>query len=135
MAPPDVAMISGGANTLKILTSANLLLPLDDYANQYKWSSREDGIRVGSSLYGLSSSVELVAMLYNRDVFGKLGLQAPGDWETLTDDLDTIKAGGYIPVTFGAKDGALDNYSALVEANSDIGDLTPLLRTPVARPS
>ncbi|HVU14723.1 MAG TPA: extracellular solute-binding protein [Phototrophicaceae bacterium] len=120
---PDVAMIPG-QTALDSLKQSDLLLALDDYAQKYHWNNNAPE---GDSLYGVPATVSIVGMFYNHDVFNRFGLQVPLDWETFSDELDTIKAGGYIPVTFAAQDGALDPYSALVEANSDIGDLTPLL--------
>ncbi len=117
---PDVVMLPGGQSVLDSLVQTNLLLALDDYANKYHWKNDAPAL---SSLYGVPATVSIVAMFYNRDVFNRFGLQAPGDWDTFADQLDTLKAGGVIPVTFGAKDGTLDTYSALVEANSDMSDL------------
>ncbi len=38
-------------------------------------------------------------MVYNREIFKQLGLDAPETWEELIDDLSRIKEAGYIPVT------------------------------------
>jgi raffinose/stachyose/melibiose transport system substrate-binding protein len=132
---PDVAMINQGLTNMAALVKAGLLLPLNDYADQYKWWDRygaglharnsvtDDGEHVGSgSLYGMSVTSEVVAMFYNKDIFTKLNLTVPKTWDELQADLEAIKAGGYVPVTFGNLEGwpGIHTYGALAHVYSDI---------------
>lgn len=139
---PDVAMINQGLTNMAALVKAGLLLPLDDYADQYDWWSRygmglhgrnmvtDDGLHVGSGhLYGMSVTSEVVAMFYNKQIFSDLGLEVPADWESLVADLQTIKDAGYVPITFGNLEGwpGIHTYGALAHVYSDLDAINAMI--------
>jgi raffinose/stachyose/melibiose transport system substrate-binding protein len=139
---PDVAMINQGLTKSAALVQAGLLLPLDSYADQYDWWSRygmglharnsvtEDGSQIGSgNLYGMSTTSEVVAVFYNKAIFEELGLEVPATWEDLTAALQTIKDGGYIPITFGNLEAwpGIHTYGALAHVFSDLADIDNLI--------
>lgn len=139
---PDVAMINQGTTNMGALVAAGLLLPLNDYADQYGWWSRygaglharnsvsDDGTQVGSgSLYGMSVTAEVVAVFYNKTIFSDLGIEVPTTWDDLVTDLQTIKDGGYVPITFGNLDAwpGIHTYGALAHIYSDIGDIDDMI--------
>ncbi len=139
---PDVAMINQGLSNMAALVKAGLLLPLNAYADQYDWWSRygaglharnsvtDDGSQVGSgSLYGVSVTSEVVAVFYNKQIFSDLGLEVPATWDELETALQTIKDGGFVPVTFGNLEGwpGIHTYGALAHVYSDIKDIDDMI--------
>jgi raffinose/stachyose/melibiose transport system substrate-binding protein len=139
---PDVAMINQGLTNMAALVKAGLLLPLNDYADQYDWWSRygaglharnsvtDDGSKVGSGkLYGMSVTSEVVAMFYNKDIFNQLNLQVPTTWDELETDLQTIKAGGLVPITFGNLEGwpGIHTYGALAHVYSNLDGINNMI--------
>ena len=96
---PDVTMINQGYGGMGALVEAGLLLPLNDYADQYGWWDRyaaglhsrnsfsEDGKQFGvGNLYGVSVTAEVVGVYYHRDLFESHGLEVP---QTLAE-LETL---------------------------------------------
>ena len=139
---PDVAMINQGITKSAALVQAGLLLPLDAYADQYDWWSRygmglhgrnsvtEDGTRIGSgSLYGMSTTSEVVAVFYNKAIFSEVGIEVPATWEELETDLQTLKDAGYVPITFGNLEGwpGIHTYGALAHVFSNLADIDNLI--------
>lgn len=139
---PDVAMINQGLSNMAALVKAGLLLPLNDYADEYGWWDRygaglhgrnsvtDDGEHVGSgSLYGMSVTSEVVAVFYNKDIFSSLNLTVPTTWDELTADLEAIKAGGLVPITFGNLEGwpGIHTYGALAHVYSDINAINDMI--------
>jgi raffinose/stachyose/melibiose transport system substrate-binding protein len=115
---PDVAMINQGFANMGALVSAGLLLPLNDYADQYDWWSRyaaglharnsfsEDGTQFGvGNLYGVSNTAEVVAVFYWREDFEALGLEVPQTLEEFEAALAALKDAGSTPIMFGSLDG------------------------------
>ncbi|MCA9909334.1 MAG: extracellular solute-binding protein, partial [Anaerolineae bacterium] len=130
---PDVAMINQGVANMGALVAANLLLPLNDYADQYDWWSRyglglharnsvvADGSRIGSGdLYGVSNIAEVVAIFYHKDVFEELGLSVPSTFDEFEAMLPAINEAGYTPITFGNLDAwpGIHTYGAVLHSYS-----------------
>ncbi len=139
---PDVAMINQGLTNMAALVKAGLLLPLNDYADQYDWWSRygmglhgrnmvtDDGSQVGSGkLYGMSVTAEVVAMFYNKQIFSDLSLEVPATWEDLVADLQTIKDANLVPITFGNLEGwpGIHTYGALAHVYSDLDAINAMI--------
>ncbi len=139
---PDVAMINQGLTNMAALVKAGLLLPLNDYADQYDWWSRygeglhgrnsvtDDGSKVGSGkLYGMSITSEVVAMFYNKDIFSQLNIEMPTTWDDLVADLQTIKDGGFVPITFGNLEAwpGIHTYGALAHVYSNLDDINNMI--------
>jgi raffinose/stachyose/melibiose transport system substrate-binding protein len=111
---PDVAGVNQGFTAMGALVKANLLLPLDDYAAKYGWVARSssgilrlnsfkpDGSNFGSgSLYGLSTTAEIVGIFYNKAKLKELGLEVP---KTADEFIAAIRAGHKkygVAVSFG----------------------------------
>jgi raffinose/stachyose/melibiose transport system substrate-binding protein len=64
-----------------------------------------DAVRVDGELYSLPKSVNIIGVYYNKDMFKRLGISAPTNWNEYIAVLDTIKAAGITPMMSGAKDG------------------------------
>jgi raffinose/stachyose/melibiose transport system substrate-binding protein len=130
---PDVAMINQGYTGMGALVQAGLLLPLNDYADQYGWWDRyamglhsrnsftEDGKQLGDgNLYGVSCTAEVVGVYYHKDVFAELGLKVPTTYDEFEALLKTLKDAGKTPIVFGSLDGwpAIHEYGAIEHAFS-----------------
>lgn len=115
--PPDVVEVNQGYPDMVSFVKANMLLPLDNYAKVYDWSSRwpqalldlnrvnDDASKFGTGkLYGVSQMGEYVGVYYNKAKLQKLGLQPPKTWADFTADLAKAKAGGEVPIQLGNLD-------------------------------
>ncbi len=124
---PDVAQVNQGRSDMGAMVQADLLLPLNDYAAQYKWSERfssissrnsftADGKTFGQgNLYGVSATGEVVGVYYNKGMFETHGWAIPTTFDEFQTLLATIKAAGITPISFGSLDGwnAIHEFSAI----------------------
>lgn len=125
---PDVSQVNQGRGDMGAMVQADLLLPLDDYAEQYGWndlfsasvlsrnSFTPDGATFGEgSLYGVSPTAEVVGVYYNKQKFEENGWTVPTTWDEFTQLLADIKAAGETPIAFGNLDGwnGIHEFSAV----------------------
>lgn len=125
---PDVTMVNQGYSGMGALVEAGLLLPLNDYADQYQWWDRyatglhsrnsfsEDGTQFGvDNLYGISATAEVVGVYYHRDIFEEHGLEIPQTLAEMETLMDTLLEAGVTPIVFGSLDGwpAIHEFSVL----------------------
>jgi raffinose/stachyose/melibiose transport system substrate-binding protein len=114
---PDVVQANNGRPMMGAFVEAGLLLPLDDYAEQYGWTERfpdsvratasytPDGVTFGEgSLYGLAQQGELVGVFYNRAKLDDLGLAVPETWEDFLAAIEAANAAGEVAMPFGNVD-------------------------------
>lgn len=128
---PDVAMVNQGIANMGALVKAGLLLPLDDYAEQYGWLDRygeglhrrnrftEGAAQFGEgNLYGMSNTAEVVGVFYHRDIFADNGIELPTTLEEFESAAQTLKDAGITPIVFGSLDGwpAIHEYGAIQNA-------------------
>ena len=91
--PPDLAHGNQGFTVDGTLIQNGLVIPLDEYADQYGWKNlfaegslaefswSDDGSTWGSgSLYGISPVAEDVIVYYNKDKLKSLGLSVPSNF-------------------------------------------------------
>lgn len=111
---PDVVQANNGRPAMGAFVEAGLLLPLDDYAEQYGWTERfpesvratasytPDGVTFGEgSLYGLAQQGELVGVYYNRAKLDDLGIDVPETWEDFLAAVENAHAAGELALPFG----------------------------------
>lgn len=125
---PDVSQVNQGRGDMGALVESGLLLPLDEYAEQYGWTERfsesvnrrnrftEDGSEFGTgNLYGVSPTAEVVGVYYNKDKFEEYGWEIPTTFEAFEQLLADIEAAGETPIAFGNLDGwpGIHVYSAV----------------------
>jgi len=135
---PDVAMINQGYTGMGALVKAGLLLPLNDYADQYKWWDRyatvlhgrnsftADGTQIGEgNLYGMSNTGEVVGVYYWKQDFADLNLEIPTTLDEFATLLQTLKDAGKVPIVFGSLDGwpAIHEFGAIEHALSTVDDI------------
>ncbi|MCL8024472.1 extracellular solute-binding protein [Nocardioides bruguierae] len=117
---PDITECGQGYTQMGPLVDANLVLPLDDYADLYGWGDRipsgfldqsrmdDEGSSFGAgTLYGLPVAGNLLGVYYNRPAVEALGIDV-STIETV-DDLEAAlkeaKAAGDVPLMLGNQDG------------------------------
>jgi raffinose/stachyose/melibiose transport system substrate-binding protein len=64
-----------------------------------------DSDRVDGSVYAIPGPPGEIGVYYNKDMFKKLGLSVPTNWNEFISVLDKIKAAGIIPMMAGGKEG------------------------------
>ncbi|MCU0483054.1 MAG: extracellular solute-binding protein [Chloroflexi bacterium] len=129
-AGPDIAQVNQGRPDMGAAVQAGLLLPLTDYAATYGWTERwgagvlarnsfsDDGKTFGTgTLYGVSVTGEIVGLFISIDVGAKYELPGrPASFDELMQAFETVKAGGGVPIAFGALDGdALQIYASILQ--------------------
>lgn len=115
--PPDVVEANNGYSAMGPLVKANLLLPLDKYADAYGWNDRystgilkmnqfsADAKNFGEgNLYGLPMTGEVVGVYYNKAKLEALGLEVPTTYEEFQTAVSKAKEAGEIPIQFGNLD-------------------------------
>ncbi len=115
---PDIAQINQGWSDMGSMVQGGLLVNLTPYAEKYGWlqkispgiiarnSFTGDGAIFGQgNLYGVAPVAELVGVYYRKDIFEELGLSVPKTFEEFEAAMETIKAAGQVPLTFGNLDG------------------------------
>lgn len=125
---PDVAQVNQGRSDMGAMVQADLLLPLNNYSNQYGWANTfstsvtsrnsftPDGKTFGQgNLYGVSPTAEVVGVYYNKGIFEEYGWQIPQTFEEFDALLAKIKAASITPISFGTLDGwnAIHEFSAI----------------------
>ncbi|GAB4455682.1 MAG: extracellular solute-binding protein [Anaerolineae bacterium] len=139
---PDVTMINQGYSGMGALVQAGLLLPLNDYADQYDWWSRyalglhsrnsfsEDGAQFGvGNLYGVSNTAEVVGVYYHKGIFEEYGLEIPQTLEAFEALANTLLENGVTPIVFGSLDGwpAIHEFSVLQGVYITLEELDALM--------
>lgn len=115
---PDVSQVNQGRGNMGPLVQGDLLLPVDEYADQYGWGERlsesiqrrnrftADGQTFGEgNLYGVSPTAEVVGVYYNQDKFEEYGWSIPATFDEFQQLLADIAATGETPIAFGNLDG------------------------------
>jgi raffinose/stachyose/melibiose transport system substrate-binding protein len=98
-----------GPSTLQLFASANYLLPLDKYAQQYGWEQRfnefaYDTEKRDGKLMGVPAAHETTVVYYNKKMFEDNGWQVPQNYNDLVQLSEKIKAKSIIPFAFGSSD-------------------------------
>jgi raffinose/stachyose/melibiose transport system substrate-binding protein len=114
---PDISQINNGENSMGPMVRAGLILPMDDYAEQYGWNNllspgliarnryTEDGETIGQGvLWGVSSEAEIVGFYYNKQIFADNGVEIPETFADLEAAMQAFKDAGVTPLVFGNLD-------------------------------
>lgn len=138
---PGVANVNQGAPDMGEMVSADLLVPLDDYAQTYGWLERfsegllarnrwSDSGQFGEgSLYGVAPQAEIVGVYYNKDLFEQAGVSVPATFEEFESALATLKEAGITPIVYGGLDGwpGIHLYGAIQQLFVDRAYLDDLI--------
>lgn len=115
---PDVFQANNGRPDMGKFVQAGQLLPLDRYADAYRWTDRypesvrkyssysPDGKTFGTgNLYGLPQVGEVVGVYANKAVLAKADVsEVPTDWAGFEASLQKVKDAGEQPLVLGNLD-------------------------------
>ena len=139
---PDVVEANQGWPDMGHLVKAGLLLPLDNYAQAYGWTSRvspnvlrvsswsPDGKEFGTgSLYGYTTMGEIVGVYYNKQILSDLGLTVPTTFGEFEQDLEAAKQAGQIPIQFANNDAfpGIHEFATIQDQIAPTSYLTDLI--------
>lgn len=123
---PDVIFYDAGAGYAGVLAEAGLLIPIEQYADEYGWRDRiaEQSLEAASingELYGLPLQVDLIGMFYNQTLMEEEGFAVPQTVDELITFCEQASEAGYIPLAFTNNPGwqAFHQFSML--ANNMLG--------------
>ena len=107
---PDILLYGTGAGFMGPLVDANLLLPLDDYVDQYGWRDRIypwtwESTTFNGHVYAIGHELEMIGVYYNKSIFADLGLEVPTTYDEFLAVCEAVKAAGYIPLAFANQPG------------------------------
>ncbi|MFF2483755.1 extracellular solute-binding protein [Paenibacillus sp. NPDC058071] len=57
------------------------------------------------TVYGVPMALNIVAVMYNKDIFEKYSLKEPATWAEMLQTAETLKSNKVTPFAFGSKDG------------------------------
>lgn len=98
---PDIFYYDAGPGYMGALADAGLLLPLDDYAEQYGWNDKIAGwalnacVRDGK-LWGIASEYEMLCVFYNKEIFETLGVEVPTTYNEFVHICEVAKENGIV---------------------------------------
>jgi raffinose/stachyose/melibiose transport system substrate-binding protein len=107
---PSVFEANEGYLSLGQFVKDHLLVPLDSYAAEYHWLSRQsptlidlDGRQTATAigtgqLWGLSATGDWVGVFYNKKLLTKIGQSVPTTFNQFVHDMALAKAAGTIPL-------------------------------------
>ena len=139
---PDVVEANQGWPDMGHLVKAGLLLPLDNYAQAYGWTSRvspnvlrvsswsPDGKEFGTgSLYGYTTMGEIVGVYYNKQILSELGLTVPTTFGEFEQDLEAAKQARQIPIQFANNDAfpGIHEFATIQDQIAPTSYLTDLI--------
>jgi len=105
---PDVVMAPGPAGAQEY-TDANLLLELDEYAEQYGWQNKILGWaldlgRYEGKLYAIPYQLQTMLLYYNQSLFEEKGLEPPTNRDDLEAMAEELMGQGIVPFAAGIRD-------------------------------
>ncbi|QUS37339.1 extracellular solute-binding protein [Falsirhodobacter algicola] len=137
---PKVSQVNQGAKDMGTMAKSGLLVPLDDYAEEYGWGAgqsaglidrgrwSESGQFGEGPNYGISSLGEIVGLFYNEQILKDAGVTLPiADFEGFLDALQKVKDAGVAPIAMGTAEGnlPLHLYASIFETNISAEDRAP----------
>ena len=116
--PPDVAHGNQGYTIDGLLIQGDLIIPLDDYAEQYGWEDafgsgtldqyrfNDEGTDFGKGkLWGVSAVAEFVGVYYNKEKLAAIGGDRPATFEEFEALLGDAVDAGEVPIQLGNAEG------------------------------
>lgn len=108
------------------LFRAGLLLPLDEYAEQYGWRDRffPAGLQwtlVDDQISGLGLEYEFVGVFVNKTIFEEEGWEVPQTLDQLLAYCQDAKEKGYVPVAHGQNPGWQNYFSFTMPVHNVVG--------------
>lgn len=106
---PDVIQYSVGKGSAGVLASAGLVVPLDEYAAKFNWTSQLSPIalleaQLNGKLYGAPQESEVSLIFVNKTLFEQSGLTVPTTHEEALQLAKDAVAQGLTPLAYGELD-------------------------------
>ena len=104
---PDMIFVQAmyaGENSVYSLAKAGYLEPLNDLKCIHYSGTCSDYFTLDDNVYAVSSGISLLGTYYNKDIFSKLKLKEPKNWEEFLACCKKIKQSGITPIVAGDKD-------------------------------
>ncbi len=130
---PDVIQYSVGKGSAGVLAEAGLLVPLDEYAAKYNWTTRLSPIAIleaqlDGQLWGAPQESEVSCIFVNKSLFDQHGLAVPTTHEEMVQLAKDATAKGVVPLAYGELDiypswWALSHVTSNAIGASAAGDL------------
>ncbi len=123
---PDVIALNGPTSA-QDFAAANYLLPLDEYAEKYKWEEdyypwAYQTVQNNGKQIALPGSYETLVVYYNRDMFKQNGWEVPTSYEELEELNKKMADKDIIPFAFGSSDfKAANEWWLSVAFNETVG--------------
>ena len=123
---PDVIFYDAGPGFAGVLAEAGLLMPLDDYAEQYGWKERVAAPAVEATtldgvFYGMPLQTDLIGMYSNQTLLSEAGLEVPTTLDELVAFCGAATDAGYIPIAFADQPGWPAYHQFSMTSNQMIG--------------
>lgn len=123
---PDVIFYDAGPGFAGVLAEAGLLMPLDDYAEQYGWKERVAAPAVEATtldgvFYGMPLQTDLIGMYSNQTLLSEAGLEVPTTLDELVAFCGAATEAGYIPIAFADQPGWPAYHQFSMTSNQMIG--------------
>jgi raffinose/stachyose/melibiose transport system substrate-binding protein len=108
------------------LFQAGLLLPLDDYFEEYGWAEKlnEDAlpwVTINDSFAGIPMESEFVGVFVNNDIFEEQGWEVPTNLEETLEYCRLASEAGYVPFAHGQNPGWQTFFSFTMPLHNTIG--------------
>jgi raffinose/stachyose/melibiose transport system substrate-binding protein len=123
---PDVVYYAPGPAYAGVLADAELIVPLDDLAEEYGWNERFaaaalEQAMIDGQLYGLPLEIDLIGMYVNRDIMDEEGWETPETIEELIAFCGEAREVGYTPLAFSNNPGWQAFHQFTFTSNNMIG--------------
>lgn len=106
---PDLLQYSVGQGNAGLLADANLIIPMDEYAEEFGWNERLSKIALleaslGGRIWGGPQESEVSLLFVNKTLFDQLGLEVPSTHEEMIAVAKEAKKAGVIACAYGQQD-------------------------------
>ncbi|MFC5403489.1 ABC transporter substrate-binding protein [Cohnella soli] len=122
----DVIMLHPGLSELLQYGQAGYLMDisgepfLSNFTQAALKATTQDG-----KVYGIPNDMAVLGVYYNKEIFNKLGLSVPTNWDDFVADADKIKQSGTLPIAIGNNDGWMTLAALFTLAPSAVYDGHP----------
>lgn len=103
---PDLANWYAG-NRMRPFVDAGLFEPVDDVWEEHglkdSLASSVSSMTLDGKLWGVPYTYYQWGVYYRKDIFKKLGIDVPKDWDAFVSAVKTLKANDITPITIGTK--------------------------------
>jgi raffinose/stachyose/melibiose transport system substrate-binding protein len=123
---PDLLYYAPGPAYAGVLAEANLIVPLDEMADEYGWRDRIaaaalEQSEVGGVLYGLPLEIDLIGMYANMSLLEQEGWEIPETIDEMIAFCQAAREKGYIPLAFSNNPGWSAFHQFTFTSNNMIG--------------